>query len=55
MYDIQEMHQNRLDLKELTELLEKQKSQLEGFAARLETVDSKSSSAVQPKLEIYLM
>jgi hypothetical protein len=52
---IQGMHQNLLDLEELTELLEKQKTQMEGFAATLEDVDGKSSSAVQPKLETYLM
>jgi hypothetical protein len=55
MHDIQDMHLDRLDREELTELLGKQKTQMEGFAARLERVDGKSSSAVQPKLETYLM
>jgi len=49
------MHQNRLDLEDLTELLEKQKAQMEGFAARLEGGNGKGSSAIQPKLETYLM
>ena len=55
MHYLQDMHQNRLDLEELMELLEKQKAQMEGFAARLEGVDGKGSPAIQLKLETYLM
>lgn len=49
------MYQSRLDLEEITELLEKQKTQMEKFATRLEGADGRSSFAVQRKLETYLM
>jgi hypothetical protein len=50
----QGMHQNQLDLEEVTELIKKQKTQMETLAARLEGSNGTGSSTIQPKLEAYL-
>jgi hypothetical protein len=48
------MHQTRSDFREISELLKKQKAEMDAFAERLEGTGGKGSSAIQPKLETYL-